>query len=140
MHIFFLFYKHPHTKIPCIQNKIIRQEHKLCNKNNSHLSDHEQRIYLKRIIISPLYAVWFLYVFIDGCYFRSSALIINLCIQEDRPIVLTSLKRFYLVNNCVEERLKLCLALTSGFTLKPCQGVIRASHIAPPIIKVLIIQ
>lgn len=81
--------------IPCIQNEIISQEHKIYNKSNSHLSYHEQRIYLKRIIISSLYAVWFLYAFIDGCYFHSSALIINLCIQEDIHIVLTILKRFF---------------------------------------------
>lgn len=115
IHNFFIFVNFHIYKILCINNKIISQEHKIRNESNSHLPDRKQRIYLKRIITSSLYAVWFLYVFIDGCYFHSSALIINLYIQENVHIVLTILKRLIFVNNSVDERLRLRLALTPGF-------------------------
>lgn len=54
-------------------------------------------------------------MFIDGCYFHSSALIINLYIQENVHMVLTILKRLFFVHNSVDERLRLYLALTPGF-------------------------
>ena len=54
-------------------------------------------------------------MFIDGCHFHDSALIINLCLQGVTNVILIIPEEFF-VNNTLEQRLKLCLALTSGRT------------------------